>query len=293
MQVFEKITDQNKTSLNKLLDGDMIYYSELNEWYTTNAFRSFSLKFVIDGCIYYKKNEKEYAVTANTYMTACKYDNVQAYNLVPIKSICIDICPRTVEETFTVLTSKNENFDNYLSGYFKHPEFYESLHSVYNTSIGKKLQGLLYVIQAGRPFTIAKEWFLDLSERMVYQEYGNYLALNEIHSVKPSTKKEVLERLQMAKEYIDGNFLQIAEIKEVADHCNMSEYHFFRRFKEVYKKTPYQYITENKMQLAKTLLLEKKHSISDIAILCSYPDVFTFSKAFKKFYGISPSMVKH
>jgi hypothetical protein len=39
------------------------------------------------------KNEKEYAVKANTYMTACKYDNVQAYNLVPIKSICIDICP--------------------------------------------------------------------------------------------------------------------------------------------------------------------------------------------------------
>jgi AraC family transcriptional regulator len=128
---------------------------------------------------------------------------------------------------------------------------------------------------------------------MVYQEYGNYLALNDIHSVKPSTKKEVLERLQMAKEYIDGNFLQIAEIKEVADHCNMSEYHFFRRFKEVYKKTPYQYITENKMQLAKTLLLEKSHSISDIAILCSYPDVFTFSKAFKKFYGTSPSMVRH
>jgi AraC-like DNA-binding protein len=290
--MFEKITEHNKTSLNKPLNSDMIYYSELTEWFTHNAFRSFSLKFVIDQCIFYKKGGKEYAVKANTYMTACKYADVQAYNLLPIKSICIDICPQTVAEAFTVLTSKNEDFDTYLSGYFKHPQFFESIHSVYNTSIGKKLQNLLYLIQSGHPLTVNKEWFLDLSERIVYQEYGNYLALNEIHSVKPSTKKEVLERLQTAKEYIDVNFLQIAEIKEVADNCNMSEYHFFRRFKEVYKKTPYQYITENKMQLAKTLLLEKTHTISDVAILCSYPDVFTFSKAFKKFYGISPSMVR-
>jgi AraC-like DNA-binding protein len=91
---------------------------------------------------------------------------------------------------------------------------------------------------------------------------------------------------------MDANFLQIAEIKEVAEHCNMSEYHFFRRFKEVYKKTPYQYITEQKMQLAKTMLLQKEHSVSDIAILCSFPDIFTFSKAFKKFFGVPPSMIR-
>jgi AraC family transcriptional regulator len=292
MQMFKKITEDNKASLNKPLDSDMIYYSELNNWYTRNAFRSFSLKFVIDECIFYKKDGKEYAVKANTYLTACKYADVEAYNLFPIKSICIDICPRTVAETFTVLTSKNEDLDNYLSGYFKSPEFFESINSVYSTSIGSKLQQLLCLIRSGQPVHVGREWFLDLSERIVYQEYGNYLALNEINSVKPSTKKELLERLHLAKEYIDANFLQISEIKEVAGHCNMSEYHFFRRFKEVYKKTPYQYITEIKMQLAKKMLLEKSHTISDIAILCSYPDVFTFSKAFKKFYGVAPSTLR-
>ncbi|MBO9683584.1 MAG: helix-turn-helix transcriptional regulator [Flavisolibacter sp.] len=70
------------------------------------------------------------------------------------------------------------------------------------------------------------------------------------------------------------------------------EYHFFRRFQEVYKKTPYQYITQQKMHLAKYLLLGSKHSISEIAFYCNFPDVFTFSKAFKKFYGVSPSQMK-
>ena len=57
--MLERITESNKNSLNKPSDTDKIYYSELKEWYTTNAFRSFSLKYVLEECIYYKKDGKE------------------------------------------------------------------------------------------------------------------------------------------------------------------------------------------------------------------------------------------
>jgi AraC family transcriptional regulator len=290
--MFERINESNKFSLNKPSDSDKIYYSELQEWHTTNAFRSFSLKFVLEECIYYKKDNKEYAVKANTYLTACKYNNVTAYNKEPIRSICIDICPKTVAETFTVLTSRDEDLDANLNSYFKQPEFLETIRPAQGTAVGEKLLQLAYMIQSHSSINLDKEWFLDLSERIIYQEYGNYMALKDLGLTKTSTKKEVLQRLQQAKEYIDINFLQIKEIKEIADHCAMSEYHFFRRFKEVYKRTPYQYITEQKMHFARYLLLGRKQSISEIAFCCSYPDVFTFSKAFKKFYGISPSQMK-
>jgi AraC family transcriptional regulator len=290
--MFERITEKNKNVLNKTSDTDKIYYSELQEWHTTNAFRSFSLKFVIEECIYYKKDKKEYAVNANTYMTACKYDNVKAYNQQPIKSICVDICPKTVAEIFTILTSKNEDFDAYLHNYFNYPEFLESIHPANGSSVGHKLLQLKDSIQSGGSINLNKEWFLDLSERIIYQEYGTYLALKELKLVKPSTRKEILQRLQQSKEYMDINFLHIKDIKEVADHCRMSEYHFFRRFKELYKKTPYQYITEQKMHLAKYLLKGNNKSISEIAFSCDFPDVFTFSKAFKKFYGVAPSLMK-
>ena len=39
-------------------------------------------------------------------------------------------------------------------------------------------------------------------------------------------------------------------------------------------------------------LVEKNIPICDVASECSYPDVFTFSKAFKKKYGFAPSMLK-
>jgi len=290
--MFERITEQNKNALNKPSNTDKIFYSELHEWSTDNAFRSFSLKFVIEECIYYKKDRKEYQVKANTYMTTCKYDDVKAYNRQPIKSICIDISPKTVAETFTVLTSKNEDLDAYFSDYFTCPEFLESIRPVHETSVGNKLLELNSLIQSNASISLGKDWFLDLSERIIYQEYGNYIALKELRLAKTSTRKEILLRLQQAKEYIDINFLQIKDIKQIADHCRMSEYHFFRRFKELYKKTPHQYITEQKMHLAKYLLKGSKKSISEVAFCCNFPDVYSFSKVFKKFYGVPPSVMR-
>lgn len=280
--------------MSKPSDTDVIYYSELNEFFTTNAFRSFSIKFVLDQCIYYKVEGKEYGVKAGNYLLACKHGDVKAYfdNRHLVRSICIDVCPQTLAEAFTILSSRNEALDEYLDGYFHYPEFFETLSSVHDTSLGKKLRLLAAGISNDTDVSINKEWFFDLAEHIVYQEYGNYLILNTIESVRPATRKELLRRLQEAKAFIDLNFLQITEIKEIASHCSMSEYHFFRRFKQVYKRTPYQYITEKKMHLAKEMLVSGKHKIADIASLCNFPDIFTFSKSFKRFFGLPPSKAR-
>ena len=72
---------QKKTNgaLNKTSDADIVYYSELNEWFTRNAFRSFSLKYVIDRCIWYKVGNKEHAVPGGNFLLACKQPGVNAY----------------------------------------------------------------------------------------------------------------------------------------------------------------------------------------------------------------------
>jgi AraC-like DNA-binding protein len=106
------------------------------------------------------------------------------------------------------------------------------------------------------------------------------------------TKKERLRRLELAKEYIDENFLTIGEIKEVAEHCNLSIYHFYRSFKIAYDLTPYQYIVEKKMKLAKIMLEDQSMTLTAIADKCRFPDFFTFSKAFKRYYGLSPSSMR-
>jgi len=289
---FQTITEENKLTLNKSADSDKVYYSELNEWFTSNAFRSFSLKYVIDRCIWYRVNNKEHAVKQGNFLLACKQPGVNAYfdSRDIVKSICIDICPATVSEAFTVLTAQNDHeFDNYMAGYFKAPEFFEAVCPVGGSQFDKKLTDLVAAIQQGNVAYINKEWFLDLVEKIIFHEYGNYLALNGIHSVRLETRKEILRRLKIAKQYIDDQYLDIGDITEVANMCNMSEFHFFRSFRQAFHTTQYQYILTKRLELSKQLLLAGSASVTGVAVHCNFPDVYTFSKAFKRHFSISPS----
>ena len=291
--IFHTITEENKLSLNKNSDADMVYYSELNEWFTRNAFRSFSLKYVIDRCIWYKTGNKEHAVKEGNFLLACKQPGVHAYfdSKTVVKSICIDICPATVAEAFTVLTAQNDHhFDNYLAGYFKTPEFFEAVCPVKGSQVNKKLDDLVVAVRKGHVEDLVdKEWFLDLVEKIIFHEYGNYLALNGIRSLRVETRKEILRRLKVARQYMDDEFLNIEEINHVATVCNMSEFHFYRSFRQAFNTTPYQYILTKRLELAKVLLGAGELSITQIAGSCNFPDVFTFSKAFKRHFNIPPS----
>jgi AraC family transcriptional regulator len=290
---FHTITEANKLSLDKPSDSDVVYYSELNDWFTHNAFRSFSLKYVVDRCIYYKVGNKEHVVPEGNFLLACKQPDVSAYfdSKMAVKSICIDICPATVAEAFTVLTAQNDHdFDNYLAGYFKIPEFFESVCPVHAAPFGNKLNELVAAIVKGQAIhSIDKEWFLDLVEKIIFHEYGNYLALKGIRSVKPETRKEILHRLKTARQYMNEEYLHIDEINQVAAFCNMSEFHFFRSFKQAFGISPYKYLLNKRLELAKELVLSGDMSVTTIAAHCNFPDIFTFSKAFKRQFNVPPS----
>lgn len=290
---YKLISEHNKLSLNKPQDSDMVYYSELNEWYTANAFRSFSVKCVLQNTIRYKAGTTEYVVGANNFLLSMKQSNVKAYfnSKHLVKSLCIDICPATLSEVFSSLTDKKDHdFDNYLAGYFRCPEFMENVYNLNNTLAGTQLKSLINHIQKDKSgVVITKEWMYQLVEKIVHQEYGNFIALNNIKSLKPSTRKEIYRRVKIGKDYVDINFLKIDAIKQVAEACYMSEYYFFRSFKQVYGITPYQYLLKKRLEFSIELLKPGTMSLTKIATISGFPDIFTFSKAFKRNYEISPS----
>lgn len=290
---FHAITEKNKLTLNKPSDSDVVYYSELNEWFTGNAFRSFSLKYVVDHCIYYKVGNTEHTVKSGNFLLACKQPDVKAYfdSNKFVKSICIDICPATVAEAFTVLTAQNDHdFDNYMVGYFKAPEFFEAVCPVNTSQFRGMLNELVVAIANGQTGEyINREWFLELVEKIIFHEYGNYLALNGLHSVKLETRKEILRRLKTARQFMDDEFLDIDEIKRVATICNMSEFHFYRSFRQAFSISPYQYLLNKRLEFATELIKRGDMPLTNIAAHCNFPDVFTFSKAFKRRFHTAPS----
>ena len=116
-----------------------------------------------------------------------------------------------------------------------------------------------------------------------------YDLLNNINAQKTETKEEILARLLLGKDFIDSCYLHNPDIRSIAKECNMSEFHFYRCFKRVFGITPYQYVLGKRLEHARKLVNETQLRIGAIAQLCSFRDVFSFSKAFKRKYGLSPS----
>jgi AraC-like DNA-binding protein len=60
-------------------------------------------------------------------------------------------------------------------------------------------------------------------------------------------------------------------------------------FKRLYGVPIYEYYQKNRMQRAKNLLLEGKHSIKEVGIKVGYSNLSHFAGSFKKEFGILPS----
>ncbi len=109
---------------------------------------------------------------------------------------------------------------------------------------------------------------------------------------KSRISTEVFIRLLGAKNFIDLNLSLPLTVTEMAGFAHMSQFHFCRLFKELFKQSPYQYYLSKKIVAAASLLSSTAHSITDVAVTTGFADVYSFSKVFKSFYGVSPSQFR-
>ncbi|MEM8602937.1 MAG: AraC family transcriptional regulator [Cyanobacteria bacterium P01_H01_bin.121] len=81
-------------------------------------------------------------------------------------------------------------------------------------------------------------------------------------------------------------------VASLAKVVNMSRSAFSARFTALVGQPVMDYLTHWRMQLAYTLLQETKESLAAIAHRVGYESEVTFSRAFKRLYGISPGKVR-
>lgn len=98
--------------------------------------------------------------------------------------------------------------------------------------------------------------------------------------------------LQPVLDYINQHTHKPLRISELSSVASMSEKYFSNYFKKALGISPAQYIFQLKMNKARNYLYQKKYTIKEIATFLGYPDQYTFSKAFKKYYNVPPSKFK-
>lgn len=91
----------------------------------------------------------------------------------------------------------------------------------------------------------------------------------------------------MAKEYMKEHFDEEISLEEISAYVEINPYYFSKLFKKIEGKNFKDYLIELRMDIAKDLLKTTNLTIKEIAYKVGYSDANYFSRAFKRYTGIS------
>ena len=229
------------------------------------------IHYIIDGCGTYYVNDQKYKLSKNqgflinpnklTFYQADK-DNPWKYLYISFDGEKVDTYMNSIGlygDNLTFTYDKDDNLKNHLIDMLNH--------STLSTSNELKLQGLLYL------------FFSDLASI----------------STKPYKEKNSFENTYITKaiEFIEKNY-DNAYIKfsDISNYLCLNRTYITSLFNKHLNTSPQKFLMEFRIRKSEELLHQTDLPVGDIARSCGYSDPLAFSKSFKKFKGISPTLYR-
>lgn len=119
-------------------------------------------------------------------------------------------------------------------------------------------------------------------------EILNYIVTHSTNKVRAETNRQ-LDYVRKIIKFVQLRYNEQLKIEDIARICGLNRSYLARLFKEATGRTIQDYILTCRMNEAKQYLSSKEYPVQYIAYAVGYNDTFTFSKAFKRFTGMSPS----
>lgn len=133
-----------------------------------------------------------------------------------------------------------------------------------------------------------KKYRLEPFEALIADELISLSAsANRNDRKKPA---EYAKGITGAIEYINNNLHNDIPLAKLAEICGLTPNYFSFSFKNAIGESPQKYISKLRLARAKELLIYTENNISEIADICGYSSVKTFSDTFRKNNdGMSPT----
>lgn len=126
----------------------------------------------------------------------------------------------------------------------------------------------------------------------VFCEQCKALFYNQKENEDVFFRKEDVEKLHNAAHILTQSYLNPPLIKELALKCGLNEYKLKKGFKQLYGISPMEYVRNVRMSLAKELISNSEKTISEIAFELGYSHSQHFHRAFKKEFGVVPTVFR-
>jgi AraC family transcriptional regulator len=99
-------------------------------------------------------------------------------------------------------------------------------------------------------------------------------------------------RINRVFDFIDENLDSDLSLTTISEIAFFSPFHFHRIFKFIAGETLNEYVNRKKIEKSTSDLLHKNLTTSEIAHKYGFSDNSSFSRAFKRYFGISPTVFK-
>jgi AraC-like DNA-binding protein len=133
-----------------------------------------------------------------------------------------------------------------------------------------------------------QEQFHTLMQRLLQVHRNTGKEVEALPGLRPATREELYRRLHRAKDYLQACFHQSVALEEVAQVACLSTNHLLRTFKQAFRKTPHQYLTELRLRQAQELLLRTECPVTEVCAAVGFASLGSFSWLFRRHVGVAP-----
>ena len=275
-------------------EGSWVTYSSLHDCEVEQyKAATYSIKYVLQGTEHYFLHGKKFSVSAGNFLLVNNHHPIDFFirSRKKVNGFCIHLEERLLQEIYAGLLLGGEQLIDTPFEKPVIPPFEEILYSDKENNLGGFLRQMADGLDAHKG-TIAAEpaaLYYHLSQHLLQVQNSFPKGTSNLGIAKNSTRKELFRRLEVAKELLDVPDMEPLNINAIAQQCALSGSHLFRSFKKLYGISPYQYQLQQKVKKAALLLRTNNMPVTDVALLCGFADLSSFSRAFKKVNGQSPT----
>jgi AraC-like DNA-binding protein len=135
----------------------------------------------------------------------------------------------------------------------------------------------------------APQWFVS-SKSPLLDIHGSVIGLvGLMHAIAPpSDQRGRYKELRVVIEFIEKHFVDEITVTRLASLVGVSAPHFNRRFRQVFRLSPMEYVTSLRIQEAQRLLATTSHSVGEVALATGFYDQSHFTKRFRQVVELTP-----
>jgi len=140
---------------------------------------------------------------------------------------------------------------------------------------------------------VADDWLEDqfhvLAERVVRSREAYRREVAGVPALRPATREELHRRLCRARDHMHGSVDRPLTLATISREACLAPHHFHRVFRQVFGRTPHEYMTGLRIARARTLLAVTDQPVSEICLEIGFESLGSFSALFRRETGMSPT----